>query len=181
MTQACAEPALQACRSSAKYAVFNAARAFHLSTGHVIDKHARVRQTFQAERARHCFGSLGLTMTGHPDVPATCTLNRYPGRVWGTAFNPLERREDPLDHVWAGLRLSRKWALRATRNTRLEQNKKPNGGAYKRLPAGTKERLASGLRPTTMLDLLYELGCSTNYRTVDEFAYELNDQDVAEV
>lgn len=131
-----------------------------------------------AERARHCFGSLRFSLTGDPENAASCLLEGPGQRSNEGAFNPMEYREDPLDHVWAGLRTARKWAYRAGRRTWLEQNRKPDGSKYRKLTPLGKRKVLQGLRPTTHLDLLYELRCSTNYRTVDEFAHALDDQHV---
>lgn len=160
------------------YAVFNAARAFHLIAGANIDTHARIKATFQSERARHCFGSLRYSLAGDPQDAASCTLNGPRQRNDDSGFNPMEHRDDPVDHIWAALRTARKWVLRTARQAWLEKARKPDGSKYRKLTPQGKADVLGGLRPTTYMDLLYELRCSTNYRTVDEFAHALDDEHV---
>lgn len=47
------------------------------------------------------------------------------------------------------------------------------------LPAQARASLVADLRQSTLLDFVYELRCSTNYRSVDEYAIEVDDTFVA--
>lgn len=161
----------------AYYAVFNAARAFTLVIGTPARTHANVHKDFATQRARHTAGPWAVSLSGDPDRPESCSLDPHICTV--SSFNTMERFHAPEDYVAASLRMTRRWKVELARDEWLKNNKKKGGKPYTRLPRGKPAELAVGLRPTTVLDFLYELRRRTNYETTDEYGSDASDEDVS--
>lgn len=163
---------LQTLPVQAYYAAFNAGRAFTEVGGNPIAKHARLHEAFAAEHYRRTAGSWAVRLTGDPENVATCTL--HPAIGTPVSFNPMTIRTDDADYVWAALRMARRWRLGRAKAAWLasKQHLTKRGQPYKNLPAEAKKALHENERPTSVMDFLYELRCSTNYRSIDEYAVE---------
>jgi len=163
----------------AYYAVFNAGRAFTHVSGAPKDKHAALQEAFAREHSRSAPGALQVKLVGDPGEPSLCELD--PPICVPSGFNPLEDRQDPADFVWAALRTARRRRLEDARDRWLadRKNKTTKGERYKRLPPGQLARLAAEERPTTLLDYLYMLRCSTNYRRIDEYSADVEPQHIS--
>lgn len=166
---------LQTLPVQAYYAVFSAGRAFTHTAGAPRDSHAALHETFASEHVRRAAGAWSVQLTGDPDRVASCSL--LPPVVEPTAFNPMENRSDPADYLWAALRMARKWRLARARDRWLANraNRTRKGQPYKQLPGHARLSLAASERPTTLMDFLYELRCGTNYRSIDEYAVDIDD------
>lgn len=158
------------------YAVFNAARAFTHVSGNPKDTHAFVQAAYAAEHHRRAFGAWGVTLTGDPEVVSSCTLR--PSICSPSPVDPLSSRYEPEEYVWAGLRMARRWRLERARTDWLKRHKNKQGNPYRRLPGGQGAVIAAGERCTTMMDLLYEMRCASNYRSVDEYAVDTDEAHV---
>lgn len=161
----------------AYYAVFNAARAFTLVAGAPASTHTSVHKDFATQRAGRAAGPWAVSLRGNPDQLESCTLSPQIGLV--SSFNTMERSHAPEDYVAASLRMTRRWKVELERNEWLKKNKKKDGTPYTKLPSGKPAELAIGLRPTTVMDFLYELRRRTNYETTDEYGSDASDDDVA--
>jgi hypothetical protein len=161
----------------AYYAVFNAARAFTLVAGAPASTHSSVHRDFAAQRMRRTAGPWAVSLRGDPDRVESCTLNPQIGLV--SSFNTMERAHAPEDYVTAALRMTRRWKVELERSDWLRTNKKKDGTPYTKLPRGKPAELAIGLRPTTVMDFLYELRRRTNYETTDEYGSDASNDDVA--
>lgn len=171
---------LQTLPVQAYYSVFSAGRALTHVAGSPKDQHASLHTSYASEHHRRAAGVWGiLLLRGDPEVVATCEL--APPVVQPLAFNPMENRANEADYVWAALRMARRWRLERARQRWLEsrQNRTKKGEPYKRLPTAARQKHVLDERPTTVMDFLYELRCSTNYRSLDEYAIEVEDQHVA--
>ena len=120
------------------------------------------------------------TLAGDPEDLRTCQLTPS-GLFVPFAVDPMKRSHEPAAYLFAALRTTRRWKLRQQRVSWLADaaNRKKDGGLRKRLPAGEAARIATRLRPTTLLDFVYELRRSANYDTADEYGAEVNDSDIA--
>lgn len=157
------------------YAVFSAGRAFTHTAGSAKDTHRGIHEAFAAEHHRRAAGAWQVTLTGDPDDIDACELR--PAICAPVSFNPMEARDDAAEYVWAALRMARRWRLDRAREQWLgdKRNRTAKGAAYKRLPAGTRQQLVTRDQHTTVMDFLYELRCSTNYRSIDDYAVDIDD------
>lgn len=163
----------------AYYAVFNAGRAFTHVSGAPKDKHASLQEAFASEHSRYAPGALQVRLEGDPGDPPGCVLE--PRICEPIPFNPLEGRQDPAEYVWAALRHARRRRLEDARERWLSAraNRTRKGQRYKRLPPGQGARLAAEERATTLLDYMYMLRCSTNYRRIDEYSADVQPEHIA--
>lgn len=161
------------------YAVFSAGRALTHVAGAARDGHEQLRATFAREHVRRAPGAFGVALTGDPDSPADCQLT--PLICQPVAFNQLERHHEAAQYVWAALRWARRHGLERAREDWINKsgNRTKAGTKFKKLPSGVRAQLAASQRPTSMLDFLYELRVSTNYRTIDEYSGDLEPHHVA--
>lgn len=157
----------------AYYAVFNAARAMTASAGTTCGTHQAVHRDFESQRARRSYRSWGVTLAGDPLSPTDCIL--MPTITTPKSFNPMELSHRPEDYVCAALRMTRRWKIDSTREDWLRKNKTKDGKPRKRLPAAERARLVANLRPTTLMDFLYELRRRSNYEGVDEYGSDAED------
>lgn len=157
----------------AYYAVFNASRAMTLSAGMTCGTHQAVHRDFQTQRARRAYRSWGVTLTGDPAAAGGCVLT--PAITAPAAFNPMEQSHPPADYVWAALRMTRRWKVDSARENWLRANKKADGTPRKNLPGPARIKLIGDLRPTTLMDFLYELRVRTNYEGVEEYGSDAED------
>jgi hypothetical protein len=166
---------LQTLPVQAYYAIFNAGRALSHTAVAPKDSHAAIHDTFAKETYRRAPCSWGVQLTGDPADPSACIL--MPSICIPTAFNPMEARSDQAEYVWAALRMARRWRLEAARKRWLQdrQNRTRNGKPFKNLPSAARTILVASERATTLMDFLYELRCSTNYRSVDEYTVDIED------
>lgn len=163
----------------AYYAVFNAGRAFTRIAGAPKDTHAGLQEAFAREHVAYAPGAFRVTLLGDPQDVTTCQLS--PTICEPTGFNPMEADRDAGEYIWAALRIARRHRLEAARERWLNDRRNRNGKRerYKRLPPGRPALLAQSERPTTLLDYLYDLRCSTNYRTSDEYSADVDPRDIA--
>lgn len=113
----------------------------------------------------------GVTLTGDPEDVDKCRVVPY-GFIKPYGFNPMERGHEAEAYVWAALRMTRRWRFKTERARWLKNNRKKDGSQYKALPKGRRDLILKALRPTTLLDFVYELRCKAHYQTVDEYAEE---------
>lgn len=160
------------------YAIFSAARALTIVAGAAKSSHAHIHNIFQTEHIRRTAGAMEVTITGDPELPDACTIK--PSICQPAAVNPIESGYASADYVWAALRMARRWQCTRKREDWLndKQNRTRKGTAYKRLPPGARAQIVESMRPTTMLDFIYELRCATNYQSIDEYAATVDDRDV---
>ena len=165
---------LQTLPVQAYYAAFNAGRAFTELGGNPISKHAGLHYAFASEHYRRAAGTWAVRLTGDPDRVDTCNLD--PPICEPVAFNPMSIRADESEYVWAALRMARRWRLERARTAWLadRQNRTKRGQPFKKLPGDVKRTLHENERPTSVMDFLYELRCSTNYRSIDEYAVDVS-------
>ncbi|WP_142162923.1 hypothetical protein [Cellulomonas sp. SLBN-39] len=163
----------------AYYAVFNAGRAFTRISGAPRDTHAGLQEAFARAHVRHAPGAFRVTLLGNPSDVASCELD--PKVCEPTVFNPMEADRPAGEYVWASLRIARRHRLEAARDRWLGRNRNRKGARYQRLPAGRWARLAQDERPTTLFDYLYDLRCSTNYRTSDEYSADVEQRDIRDL
>jgi hypothetical protein len=155
------------------YAIFNAARAATAVRGSACDTHAAVHRDYQSQRVRVGYRSWGVTLDGDPDNVASCVLS--PAIATPVAFNLMERSRKPEEYLFAALRMTRKWKVEHARHEWLRKNKTAAGTARKNLPAGKRGDLVAALRPTTILDFMYELRVRTNYEGIEEYGSDADD------
>lgn len=160
----------------AYYAVFNAARATMTAIGMSCETHASVHNDFENQRAKRAYRSWAATMTGDPAKPALCTV--APAGTPPVGFNLMERSHPPEDYLGAALRMTRRWKFEDERERWLRNNKKADGQPRKQLPSAARSQIITKLRPTTMMDFVYELRCRANYEGVDEYGSDADDSDV---
>jgi hypothetical protein len=60
----------------------------------------------------------------------------------------------------------------------LRKNKTKSGAQRKRLPAAVRLKIVTDLRPTTLMDFLYELRRRSNYEGVDEYGSDAESTNV---
>jgi hypothetical protein len=94
------------------------------------------------------------------------------------SFNPMELSHEPEQFVCAALRMTRRWKIAQNRNDWLRRNKTKNGAPRKKLPALERAKIVADLRPTTLMDFLYELRRRANYEGVDEYGSDAEDANV---
>lgn len=157
----------------AYYAVFNAGRAFTHTAGVPKDKHTGLQTAFATEHFRRGPGALAVLLAGDPGNPGECTLT--PAICEPRGFNQLEVRDNPADYVWAALRVARRWRVDRAKERWFtdSKNRTVQGRPYKVLPSRGRQEILAAERPTSLLDYLYALRCSTNYRSIDEYAIEI--------
>ena len=160
----------------AYYAVFNAARAMSMCAGTICGTHQAVHRDFQTQRARVAYRSWGVTLAGDPESLPECLLT--PAITVPYSFNPMELFHDCEAYVWMALRITRRWKIASLRDDWLHKNKTKAGLQRKKLPAGERKSLVRSLRPTTLMDFLYELRRRTNYEGIDEYGSDAEDANV---
>lgn len=160
----------------AYYAIFSAARALTDIAGSPRDTHRGAHDDFASQRAVRAAGPWSVTFNGDPEDLATCAVS--PPICVPQGFNLLELGHRTELYVAAGLRMTRRWKLDLARTDWLRKNKKRDGTPYRRLPPAARAALVDILRPTTLLDLLYELRRRTNYESVDEYGSDATDAHV---
>lgn len=160
----------------AYYAVFNAARAATSTRGTGCNTHQAVHRDYQAQRVRNGQRSWGVTLKGDPQDPAKCVVS--PSICVPAGFNPMELSHRPEEYVFAALRMTRRWQLDAARSSWLKNAKTAKGLPRKQLPSTERLRLVADVRPTTILDFMYELRARTNYEGVEEYGSDADDSAV---
>lgn len=162
------------------YAVFSAARALsHVSTP-IADSHHKTHEQFAAMQRKDAFGLWGVSLAGDPNEVGSCTLD--PPICQPVVFNPMETRVDPEEYVWAALRMARRWRIERARAAWManRKNRTAKGAPYKILPPRGRREILSAERGTTVMDFVYELRCGSNYRSIDEYAVEIEDRHVVD-
>jgi hypothetical protein len=157
----------------AYYAVFNAGRAATAVRGTICNTHSALHRDYSAQRARHGYRSWGVALVGDPDNVPSCVLTPAIGTPLG--FNLMEQSHSPNDYVFAALRMTRGWKVETLRTEWLKSRKTKAGQPRKNLPAAERSALVSQLRPTTLLDYLYELRVRANYQGVEEYGSDADD------
>jgi hypothetical protein len=158
------------------YAVFNAARAMTAAAGATCGTHQAVHRDFQSQRAGRAYRSWGVTLGGDPETLTDCVFN--PQITTPYSFNPMELSHGPEQYVCAALRITRRWKIALQRDDWLRKNKTRSGSQRKRLPAAERSKIVTSLRPTTLMDFLYELRRRSNYESVDEYGSDAEDANV---
>lgn len=169
---------LQTLPVQAYYAVFNSARAFSVVSGENQDRHSQIHTAFATQHLGWTAGAWSVSLTGDPENLNSCTL--HPQICTPVSYNPITTIGSHAESVWAALRMTRRWKLRRAREVWLETSKvrTKRGKKFKKLPTGKAKELAADERATTLMDFMYELRCSTNYRSIDEFAIEVSDSEI---
>jgi len=157
----------------AYYAVFNVARAMTTSAGTACGTHQAVHRDFESQRARRSYRSWGVMLAGDPLSLTDCKL--MPAITTPKSFNLMELSHQPEDYVCAALRMTRRWKIDSAREDWLKRNKTKDGKPRKKLLAADRVRLIANLRPTTLMDFLYELRRRSNYEGVDEYGSDAED------
>jgi hypothetical protein len=160
----------------AYYAVFNAARSMTTVAGTTCGTHQAVHRDFQSQRARYAYRSWGVTLAGDPESLADCVFD--PQITVPYSFNLMELSHEPEQYVCAALRMTRRWKVALQRDDWLRKNKTKSGSQRRRLPVAERARLVTSLRPTTLMDFLYELRRRSNYEGVDEYGSDAEDANV---
>jgi hypothetical protein len=171
---------LQTLPVQAYYAVFSVARALsHVSTP-IADSHHQIHEHFAAMQREGAFGMWGVSLAGDPNVVSACTLD--PAICQPIVFNPMEVRVGPEEYVWAALRMARRWRIERARTAWMadKKNRTTQGKPYKLLPQRGRNEILGAERETTIMDFLYELRCGSNYRSIDEYAVEIEDRHVVD-
>jgi hypothetical protein len=158
------------------YAVFSAARAMTTTAGAACNTHQAVHRDFQGQRARRSYRSWGVTLAGDPELLSDCEFT--PQITVPYSFNPMELSHESEQYVCAALRMTRRWKIALQRDDWLRKNKTRSGSQRKRLPAVERTKIVTGLRPTTLMDFLYELRRRSNYEGVDEYGSDAEDANV---
>jgi hypothetical protein len=161
----------------AYYAIFNAGRAATSVRGTTCNTHTALHRDYQTQRVASGYGSWGVALDGDPENVMSCALT--PSIVTPAAFNLMERSHKPEEYLFAALRMTRRWKVEHARDDWLRKNRKTSSGsARQRLPNGKRAELVAGLRPTTILDFLYELRVRTNYEGIEEYGSNADDATV---
>jgi hypothetical protein len=160
------------------YAIFNMARAATTVRGTPCHTHNAVHRDYQSQRSRYGYRSWGVVLSGDPDDLAGCAI--LPPVTVPNGFNPMELSHQPEEYLFAGLRMTRRWKMEQARATWLKTAKTATGQPRKSLPAVQRALLASGLRPTTVLDFVYELRVRTNYEGVEEYGSDADNATVSQ-
>jgi hypothetical protein len=74
--------------------------------------------------------------------------------------------------------MTRRWKIALQRDDWLRKSRTKDGSQRRRLPAGERAKLVMSLRPTTLMDFLYELRRRSNYEGVDEYGSDAEDANV---
>jgi hypothetical protein len=159
------------------YAVFNGFRAMTGALGSPVDQHRSLQEDFAKNRAEMLPLPWSVRLSGDPDEVATCRLE--PPIVDPVAFNPISTQYEPAHYVWAALRMARRWKVEVAKANWLKNNRRANGERYKVLRSGARSELLYKMRPTTLLDFVYELRRQASYETADEYASDATDAQVA--
>jgi hypothetical protein len=152
------------------YALFNSLRALSIVSGARADHHESIQRDFANNRVTKLPLPWGLSLIGDPRAPESVTLT--PKIVTPYAFSPVERTHEAEAYLWAALRMARTWRLAVQRKQWLRDNRRANGKPYKVLPPGRGTLIAESLRPTTLLDFVYELRRQVSYQTADQYAVD---------
>jgi hypothetical protein len=161
------------------YSIFNISRCLTMTVGSPCSTHSQVHKDF-GNRARNAPGPWGVTLTGDPEDLSTCQFT--PSILPNFApFNPMERGRTPQEYLGTALRMTRRWQIEYRRTDWLKDSshRKSNGQQYKVLPPHGRVDILNRLRPTTVLDLVYELRRRTNYESTDEYGSDADDTAVA--
>lgn len=163
---------------NAYYALFNINRALTVVRGAPIAHHSALHRDFAGRVARLPL-PWGACLEGDAEDPLACSLSPA-GLVEPYSFNPLERAHPSEAYLWAALRMTRRWKYEVARDNWFQEreNRKKDGSIRKRLPTGKPAELRGELRPTTLLDFVYELRRRAHYVTVDEYGAEISDLDI---
>lgn len=161
----------------AYYAVFNGFRAMTAAAGAPVDQHGALQEDFSKNRAAKMPLPWSVRLAGDPVDASASRLT--PSIVTPRAFNPVSTKFEPEDYVWAALRMTRRWKLEVASRDWKRQHKKSSGEPYKALPKGKRREIVLKLRPTTLLDFVYELRRQANYETADEYASDATDRHIA--
>lgn len=163
---------------NAYYAIFNINRALSVVRNSPIKHHKGLHDDF-AGRAHRLPLPWGARLEGDAENPLDCSLTPS-NLVEPYSFNPLERSHPPEAYLWAALRMTRRWKFDDARAhwLRARDNHKKDGSVRKMLPKAKPAELRLGLRPTTLLDFVYELRRRAHYVTVDEYGAEISDLDI---
>jgi hypothetical protein len=159
------------------YALFNSLRALSIVSGARADHHEAIQRDFANNRVAKLPLPWGLSLAGDPRSPESVTLT--PQIVTPYAFSPVERSHEPEAYLWAALRMARTWRLAVERKQWLRDNKRATGKPYKVLPPGRGTLIAGSLRPTTLLDFLYELRRQVSYQTADQYAVDASSAELS--
>jgi hypothetical protein len=164
---------------SAYFALYSLLRVFRLVVeGNGGNKHASMHKYFARHRVRQLPLPWRITLAGDPEDGDGCLLDP-PGITEPYGFNPMERGHDPAAYVCMALRMTRRWKVASARLDWLADNRKADGSPRKQLPKGQRATIVADLRPTTLLDLVYELRRRANYESADEYSAEVIDADVS--
>ncbi|MCU1363643.1 MAG: hypothetical protein JWM55_1471 [Acidimicrobiaceae bacterium] len=160
------------------YAIFNSSRCFTLVIGSPCSTHSQVHRDF-GNRARGAPGPWGVTLKGDPEDTSSCIFT--PVMSGDISFNPMERGHPPNEYLGLALRMTRRWQIEFRRVGWLKDpnNRSSKGEPYKVLPKRGRDEILNRLRPTTLLDLVYELRRRTNYESADEYGSDADDAAVA--
>lgn len=161
------------------YAAFNLARCATSVAGNPCSTHAQVHKDY-GNRARLAPGPWSVTLDGDPEDFTNCKL--LPSILSSVpSFNPMERGRRPEEYLGLGLRMTRRWQIAYRRNEWLRDSRHRTraGLPYKNLPSSARDQILDALRPTTLLDFVYELRRRTNYETADEYGSDADDVVVA--
>lgn len=90
----------------------------------------------------------------------------------------MELWHSPEEYVFTALRMTRRWKVEEARANWLRTAKTARGKPRKQLPANERAKLVVALRPTTILDFMYELRARTNYEGVEEYGSDADDSTV---
>lgn len=156
---------------NAYYAMYNAWRALALARGSKSPTHKSFHDDFAGSR-RQLPLPWCIEFDGDPKDAESCRVE--PSVVEPYAFNLLERSHEPVAYIAGALRTTRKWKLDQARERWLNENR-INNRPRRRLPAEARATLLERLRPTTLVDFMYELRRKANYESVDEFRSEVTD------
>jgi hypothetical protein len=160
------------------YSIFNISRCLTQTIGSPCRTHAQVHKDF-GNRTGSAPGPWSVTLKGDPEDLSSCVFS--PELTGNVSFNPLERGHLSEEYLGLALRMTRRWQIEIRRNDWLKdaQNRTQRGEPYKALPKRGRLEILDRLRPTTLLDLVYELRRRTNYESVDEYGSDADDVAVA--
>ena len=118
-------------------------------------------------------------MLGDPEDLSSCTFS--PVISGDVSFNPMERGHLPEEYLGLALRMTRRWQIEYRRGEWLRNpsHRTKRGALYKSLPSSGRQEILSGLRPTTLMDLVYELRRRSNYESNEEYGSDADDVAVA--
>jgi hypothetical protein len=146
------------------------------AAGTTCGTHQAVHRDFQSQRARYAYRSWAVTLSGDPESLGACQFE--PSVTVPYSFNLMELSHEPAQYICAALRMARRWKIALQRDDWPRKNKTKSGGQRRRLPGAERASLVSSLRPTTLMDFLYELRRRSNYEGVDEYGSDAEDANV---